>query len=112
MKSSWGSQIVKGFSADKKTKTRVVQVTAHSRKLPLSSSNISNQRNQTSVVSNSRIKRSLIGDLGCSINATQVHPQTVENKSSVGSSEELFLEIDHLRNLLQESKDMDVNLQA
>ncbi|KAL6546257.1 hypothetical protein OROMI_021978 [Orobanche minor] len=112
MKSSWGSQIVKGFSADKKTKTRVVQVTAHSKKLPLTSSDISNQRNQTLVASNSRIKRSLIGDLACSINATQVHPQIVQTKSSVGSSEDLFLEIDHLRNLLQESKDREVNLQA
>ncbi|KAK6150187.1 hypothetical protein DH2020_017712 [Rehmannia glutinosa] len=105
MKSSWGSHIVKGFSADKKTKTRVVQVTAQSKKLPLN----------TSDISNSRIKRSLIGDLSCSINATQVHPQAVQTQNktkALGSSEDLFLEIDHLRNLLQESKDREINLQA
>ncbi|KAL8033874.1 hypothetical protein ABFX02_13G184500 [Erythranthe guttata] len=116
MKSSWGSNIVKGFSAaDKKTKTRVLQTTAHSKKLlPLNNSDTANQKNQLAV-SNSRIKRSLISDLSCSINATQVHPQSVQSQSKakpLGSSEDLFLEIDHLRNLLQESKDRELNLQA
>ncbi|KAL2244565.1 protein CHUP1, chloroplastic-like [Sesamum indicum] len=115
MKSSWGSHIVKGFSAaDKKSKTRVLQATAQSKKLPLNNSDTSNQKNQP-LVSNSRIKRSLIGDLSCSINATQVHPQTVQSQNKTkpsGSSEDLFLEIDHLRNLLQESKDRELSLQA
>ncbi|KAL0442367.1 UNVERIFIED_CONTAM: protein CHUP1, chloroplastic [Sesamum latifolium] len=115
MKSSWGSHIVKGFSAaDKKTKTRVLQATAQSKKLPLNNSDTSNQKNQP-LVSNSRIKRSLIGDLSCSINAIQVHPQTVQSQNKTkpsGSSEDLFLEIDHLRNLLQESKDRELSLQA
>ncbi|KAK4488048.1 hypothetical protein RD792_003790 [Penstemon davidsonii] len=115
MKSSWGSNLVKGFSAaDKKPKTRVLQTTANTKKLPLNSSDIANQRNQQ-VGSNSRIKRSLIGDLSCSVYAKQVHPQKVlqtQNKSKpVGSSEDLFLEIDHLRNLLQESKDRELKLQ-
>ncbi|KAL3616776.1 hypothetical protein CASFOL_039170 [Castilleja foliolosa] len=107
MKSSWGSQIVKGFSAaDKKTKTRVVHVTAaQTKKLPLDLP--PTQKNPQSV-SNSRIKRSLIGDLSCSVTATQVHPQA-QNKSK--SSEDLFHEIDHLRNLLQESRDREVILQ-
>lgn len=115
MKSSWGSQIVKGFSAaDKKTKTRVLQATAHVKKLPLNTSDNANTKNQP-LVSNSRIKRSLIADLSCSINATQVHPQGVHGHSktkSIGASEDLFHEIDHLRNLLQESKDRELSLQA
>ncbi|XP_073058455.1 protein CHUP1, chloroplastic-like [Primulina eburnea] len=113
MKSSWGSHIVKGFSAaDKKTKTRVLQTTANINKLPFDDA--TNQKNQPPVP-NSRIKRSLIGDLSCSIYPTQVHPQAVEiqkKKNSIGSSEDLFLEIDHLRNMLQESKDRELKLQA
>ncbi|KAG8385156.1 hypothetical protein BUALT_Bualt03G0012400 [Buddleja alternifolia] len=115
MKSSWGSHIVKGFSAaEKKTKTRVLQTTANTKKLPLNNSDIANQKNQI-VVPNSRTKRSLIGDLSCSVTAIQVHPQTVhtQNKTkSIGGSEDLFLEIDHLRNLLQESKDRELKLQS
>ncbi|KAL8513034.1 hypothetical protein ACS0TY_019281 [Phlomoides rotata] len=117
MKSSWGSHIVKGFSAaaEKKTKTRVLQATAaQPKRAPLNNIDITNQKNQT-VVSNSRIKRSLIGDLSCSINAKQVHPQAVQTQSKtkpIGSSEDLYLEIDHLRNLLQESKDRELSLQA
>lgn len=113
MKSSWGSHIVKGFSAaDKKTRTRVLQTTAQTKKLPPTTGNsdIANQKNQP-MVSNSRIKRSLIADLTCSINATQVHPQTVQSQNKT-KSEDLFLEIDHLRNLLQESKDRELSLQA
>lgn len=109
------SSIVKGFSAaDKKTKTRVLQTTAQVKKPPLNASDSSNAKNQPGVP-NSRIKRSLIADLTCSINATQVHPQAVLGHSKVkpvGSSEDLFHEIDHLRNLLQESKDRELSLQA
>ncbi|GFQ04458.1 protein chup1 chloroplastic [Phtheirospermum japonicum] len=113
MKSSWGSQIVKGFSAaDKKTKTRVVHVTAQTKKLPLTTSDLPSTQKNPPSVSNSRIKRSLIGDLSCSITATQVHPQAQnKTKSLLSSSEDLFHEIDHLRNLLQESKDREVILQ-
>ncbi|XP_051125685.1 protein CHUP1, chloroplastic-like [Andrographis paniculata] len=117
MKSSWGSHIVKGFSAaDRKTKTRVLQNTAHVvKKPPITNSDAAaHQKNQTTV-SNSRTKRSLIGDLACSINAAQVHPQAVQshNKTkSINSSQDLFQEIDHLRSLLQESKDRELKLQA
>ncbi|KAL2474138.1 protein CHUP1 [Forsythia ovata] len=114
VKSSWGSHIVKGFTAaEKKTKTKV-QTTTQGQKLPLTGSGVGNQKNQ-SVVSQSRIKRSLIGDLSCSIYATQVHPHTVNGNTktkSLGGSQDLFLEIDHLRNLLQESKDREFKLQA
>ncbi|RVW15470.1 hypothetical protein CK203_094704 [Vitis vinifera] len=63
--SSWGSHIVKGFSADKKNK---LQTTAAAKKVPLTSSDIVNQKNPL-VTSHSRVKRSLIGDLSCSVNA-------------------------------------------
>lgn len=103
-KSSWGSQIVKGFSGEKKTKT---QSSAQGKKLPLTSSNVSNQKNSFGV-SHSRVKRALIGDLSCSINAIQVHPHTFHQ----GNSKDLFLEIDQLRKLLQESKEREFKLQA
>nr|GMD07990.1 protein CHUP1, chloroplastic-like [Ipomoea batatas] len=96
VKSSWGSQIVKGLSGEKKTKT---QITVQSKKIPLASSDIVN--------SQSRAKRSLMGDLSCSVTATQVHPQ--RTKSS--GSRDLFLEIDHLRSLLQESKESKMKLE-
>ncbi|CAI9773325.1 unnamed protein product [Fraxinus pennsylvanica] len=112
-KSSWGSHIVKGFTAaERKTKNKV-QTTTQGQKLPLAGSSVGNQKNQ-SAVSQSRIKRSLIGDLSCSIYATQVHPHTVNGNTktkSLGGSQDLFLEIDHLRNLLQESKDRESKLQ-
>nr|GMD06385.1 protein CHUP1, chloroplastic-like [Ipomoea batatas] len=96
VKSSWGSQIVKGLSGEKKTKT---QITVQSKKIPLASSDIVN--------SQSRAKRSLMGDLSCSVTPTQVHPQ--RTKSS--GSRDLFLEIDHLRSLLQESKESKMKLE-
>lgn len=104
-KSSWGSQIVKGFSGEKKTKT---QSSAQGKKLPLTNSNVSNQKNSFGGVSHSRVKRALIGDLSCSINAIQVHPHTFHQ----GNSKDLFLEIDQLRKLLQESKEREFKLQA
>lgn len=103
-KSSWGSQIVKGFSGEKKSK---LQNSSQGKKLPLTSSNIVNQKN-SSGLSHSRVKRSLIGDLSCSISATQVHPHTFNQ----GGSRDLFLELDHLRRLLQESKEREFKLQA
>ncbi|XP_022892487.1 protein CHUP1, chloroplastic-like [Olea europaea var. sylvestris] len=114
-KSSWGSHIVKGFTAaEKKTKNKV-QTTTQGQKLQLAgSAGVGNQKNQ-SAASQSRIKRSLIGDLSCSIYATQIHPHTVNGNTktkSLGGSQDLFLEIDHLRSLLQDSKDRESKLQA
>ncbi|XP_019178932.1 PREDICTED: protein CHUP1, chloroplastic-like isoform X1 [Ipomoea nil] len=100
VKSSWGSQIVKGLSGEKKTKT---QITAQSKKIPLASSDIVNAQ--------SRAKRSLMGDLSCSVTSTQVHPQTGQRTKSSGSRD-LFLEIDHLRSLLQESKESKMKLES
>lgn len=109
MKSSWGSNLVKGFSAaDKKTKTRVLQTTVNPKKPPVITSE---QKSHQPLVSNSRTKRSLIGDLSCSMYATQVHPQS-KVKPLGGYSEDLFQEIDHLRTQLQESKDREVKLQG
>ncbi|XVF23049.1 hypothetical protein REPUB_Repub13aG0004400 [Reevesia pubescens] len=102
-KSSWGSHIVKGFTADKKTKVQTI--TVQTKKLPLSNSQVQNQNNP-SLSSHSRVKRSLITDLSCPINATQVHP-----RQSSGSRD-LFIELDHLRSLLHESKEREFKLQA
>ncbi|KAL8109791.1 protein CHUP1, chloroplastic-like [Apium graveolens] len=103
-RSSWGSNIVKGFSGDKKTK---VQTLAQSKKVPLSDN--SNQKNVL-VSSQVRVKRSLIGDLSCSVTPTQVHPQF--NKTTSSGSRDLYLELDHLRGWLQESKEREIHLQA
>lgn len=105
--SSWGSHIVKGFSADKKNKP---QAAAAAKKAPLTSSDIVNQKNPL-LTSQSRVKRSLIGDLSCSVTAAQVHPQAY-NSNRTKSSRDLFLELDHLRSLLQESKEREFKLQA
>lgn len=107
VKSSWGSHIVKGFSGEKKSKLQ----TAQSKQVPLASSNVGSQKNPFGI-SHSRVKRSLIGDLSCSINATQVHPHTLNTNKSSPGSRDLFLELDHLRSLLQESKDREFKLQA
>lgn len=106
--SSWGSHIVKGLTADKKTK--VLTTTVHTKKVPLSGSEVSNQKNQ-SAVSHSRVKRSLIGDLSCSANSAQVYPQLQQTHRRQGSRD-LFVELDHLRGLLQESKERESKLQA
>ncbi|XVF86113.1 hypothetical protein PTKIN_Ptkin18bG0014900 [Pterospermum kingtungense] len=86
LKSSWGSQIVKGFTgtADKKNKVQI--------KKPPNPS-----------VSHSRVKRSLITDLSCS---TQVHPQHYQ------THRDLFIELDHVRTLLQESKERELKSNA
>lgn len=109
-RSSWGSQIVKGFSADKKTKSQTTTVAA--KKMPLTSSDIPNQKTPF-LLSHSRAKRSLGCDLSCSANATQVHPNPIpNNRKSISGSRDLFLELDHLRSLLQESKEREFKLQA
>lgn len=106
--SSWGSHIVKGLTADKKTK--VLTTTVHTKKVPLSGSDVANQKNQ-SAVSHSRVKRSLIGDLSCSANSAQVYPQLQQTHRRQGSRD-LFVELDHLRGLLQESKERECKLQG
>ncbi|KAK6916907.1 hypothetical protein RJ641_017658 [Dillenia turbinata] len=90
--SSWGSHIVKGFSAEKKTRSESDNTLPPFKK----------QQPLTASQSQSRVKRSLMSDLSCSVNAIQVHPH----------SRDLFLEIDHLRNLLRDSKERELELQA
>ncbi|KAE7996016.1 hypothetical protein FH972_000765 [Carpinus fangiana] len=104
----WGSQIVKGFSADKKAQAQ--QATVQTKKQPLTGSDGANQKNPF-VPSHSRVKRSLIGDLSCSVNPSQVHPQAYQTHRRQ-SSRDLFIELDHLRSLLQESKEREFKLQA
>ncbi|KAK4347440.1 hypothetical protein RND71_033779 [Anisodus tanguticus] len=105
VRSSWGSQIVKGFSGERKTK---LHTTIHAKK----ETENSNQKN-SSGLPQSRVKRSLMGDLSCSATSTQVHPQTVNiHRTKSTGSRDLFNEIDHLRSLLQESKGRELKLQA
>ncbi|XP_043697101.1 protein CHUP1, chloroplastic-like isoform X2 [Telopea speciosissima] len=106
--SAWGSHIVKGFSGEKKSR---VQGVIPSKKPPLTSSENSNQRNPSSVPNQSRVKRSLIGDLPCTANPAQVHPHAY-NSHRTRSSSDLFLELDHLRSLLRESKERELKLQG
>lgn len=104
-RSSWGSNIVKGFSAEKKTKPSQTSAVPTKKPPPppplLVSSNVTNLKNPLVPSSHSRVKRSLIGDLSCS--ASQVYPQ---------GSRDLLLELDHLRRLLHESKEREVLLQS
>ncbi|PWA53605.1 pumilio 23 [Artemisia annua] len=100
-RSIWGSNIVKGFSADKKVKP---QVTKKTQQQEVKIVNVANTKNPS--VSN-RAKRSLIGDLSCS---THVHPQGFNKSGSFSGSRDLFAELDQLRNLLQESKDREAKL--
>lgn len=108
LRSSWGSHIVKGFTADKKTKAQTTAVT--SKKLPLANSDTATLKNP----SHSRVKRSLAADLSCSLTATQVHPHAypATHRRQSSGSRDLFLELDHLRSLLQESKEREFKLQA
>ncbi|RWR85779.1 protein CHUP1, chloroplastic-like protein [Cinnamomum micranthum f. kanehirae] len=106
---AWGSNIVKGFTTEKKTKQ---QFTIPNKKLPLTSSEVSNQKNQL-ISYHTRVKRSLIGDFPCSANVAQVHPHVLDcQRSKSSSSRDLFLELDHLRSLLRESKERELKLQA
>ncbi|XP_047158361.1 protein CHUP1, chloroplastic-like [Vigna umbellata] len=111
----WGAHIVKGFSADKKAKPFATK------KQTLTSSTatsenvvVANQKSNGSnpfVPSHSRVKRSLIGDLSCSINPAQVHPHAFPTHRRQ-SSTDLFTELDHMRGLLQESKERECKLNA
>lgn len=106
--SSWGSHIVKGFSStDKKIKS---QSNLQPKKAPLASSDLANQKEKF-VPSHSRIKRSLIGDLACPANPAQVHPQIYQTHHRRQSSRDLFVELDQLRSLLNESKQREFELQ-
>ncbi|MFS7905431.1 putative protein CHUP1 [Helianthus anomalus] len=106
-RSIWGSNIVKGFAAEKKTRSQQVTKKSH-----LTVASTTNSRNP--LVPN-RAKQSLIGDLSCSATATQVHPQGFNRSSSSSSSSsdsrDLFAELDQLRTLLQESRDGEAKLQ-
>ncbi|CAL5206186.1 unnamed protein product [Lathyrus oleraceus] len=97
----WGAHIVKGFSADKKTKQQS--------SLPTKKTTTSDNANQKNpfVPPHSRAKRSLMGDLSCS----QVHPHAFPTHRRQ-SSTDLFTELDHMRNLLQESKERESKLNA
>ncbi|KAI3511100.1 hypothetical protein L1887_18244 [Cichorium endivia] len=116
-RSIWGSNIVKGFSNDKKTRSQ--QVTKKSQQQPVTTVSTTNSKNPFAA---NRAKRSLIGDLSCSVTATQVHPQGIHNQcdqnqrlyksSSSSGSRDLFAEIDQLRSLLQASKDREAKLQG
>ncbi|XP_044508715.1 protein CHUP1, chloroplastic-like [Mangifera indica] len=109
-RSSWGSNIVKGFTADKRNKLQNTVVM--SKKLPLSNSDVASQ-NGSIVSSHSRVKRSLIGDLSCSVNPAQIHPHSYQtHRRQSSGSRDLFLELDSLRSLLQESKEREFKLQA
>ncbi|XVE91064.1 hypothetical protein DITRI_Ditri20bG0126100 [Diplodiscus trichospermus] len=112
-KSSWGSHLVKGFTADKKKKVQTITV-QNNNKLPSTNSDfaVANQRNP-SLPSHSRVKRSLITDLSCSVNPSQVHPQVYQtHRRQSSGSRDLFIELDHVRSLLQESKEREFKLQA
>lgn len=107
--SSWGSQIVKGFVTDKKSKS---QVSIPNKKQPVASLEVSSQKNQCTAYQ-SRAKRSLIGEFPCSANAAQVHPHALDNhRLRSPSSHDLFIELDHLRSLLRDSKDRELALQS
>ncbi|KAE8669913.1 peroxisome bioproteinsis protein 7 [Hibiscus syriacus] len=113
-KSSWGSHIVKGFTGTADKKTKVQTITVQTKKPPLSNSDLPNTNQNNPVLhSHSRVKRSLITDLSCSVNATQVHPQLYQtHRRQSSGSRDLFIELDHVRTLLQESKEREFKLQA
>ncbi|XP_006659088.1 protein CHUP1, chloroplastic-like [Oryza brachyantha] len=108
--SSWGSQIVKGFTADKKTKKTAA---AGSKKPPLASvENVVNTNNQQ-IPYHSRVKRSLMGDFPCSPAGAQVHPHVFDcHGIRSPASHDLFLELDHLREQLRESKERELVSQS
>ncbi|KAI3943906.1 hypothetical protein MKX01_002436 [Papaver californicum] len=112
--SSWGSQIVKGFSADKKTKTATTTTTIPARRLPLSTSTNRNNTTTLPPAYQSRAKRSILGEFTCSAHPSQVYPadSSSNRPSSTKGSHDLFLELDHLRTLLKESKERELNLQS
>lgn len=110
-KSSWGSHIVKGFTGTADKKTKVQTITVQTKKPPVSNADV--PTTNPSLHSHSRVKRSLISDLSCSVNATQVHPQAYPtHRRQSSGSRDLFIELDHVRSLLQDSKEREIKLQA
>lgn len=110
----WGAHIVKGFSADKKTKPQSTILTKKQQTLTSSTttSDVGNQQKNPFVNgANSRVKRSLMGDLSCSMSGAQVHPHAFPTHRRQ-SSTDLFTELDHMRSLLQESKERESKLHA
>lgn len=106
--SSWGSQIVKGFVTDKKSK---LQAIVPIMKPALNSAEDHNHNNQL-LMHHPRVKRSLIGDFPCSAAASQVHPHAFDcQRVRSPSSNDLFTELDQLRSLLRASKDRELGLQ-
>ncbi|THU67789.1 hypothetical protein C4D60_Mb05t28390 [Musa balbisiana] len=107
--SSWGSHFVKGFTTDKKSKQ---QTSIANKKQSIASSDVSSQKSH-SVSYHSRVRRSLVGDLPCSANAAQVHPHVIDShRITSAASHDLFLELDHLRELLRDAKDRESTLQS
>ncbi|AES59257.1 hypothetical protein MtrunA17_Chr1g0151531 [Medicago truncatula] len=103
----WGAHIVKGFSADKKTKQLPTKKQQNTTTITTSDV-VTNQKNVNPFVPpHSRVKRSLMGDLSCS----QVHPHAFPTHRRQ-SSTDLFTELDHMRSLLQESKEREAKLNA
>ncbi|MBA0723214.1 hypothetical protein Golax_003816 [Gossypium laxum] len=110
-KSSWGSHIVKGFTGTADKKTKVQTITVQTKKPPVSNTDV--LTTNPSLHSHSRVKRSLISDLSCSVSATQVHPQVYPtHRRQSSGSRDLFIELDHVRSLLQDSKERELKLQA
>ncbi|PPD96980.1 hypothetical protein GOBAR_DD05989 [Gossypium barbadense] len=110
-KSSWGSHIVKGFTGTADKKTKVQTITVQTKKPPISNTDV--PTTNPSLHSHSRVKRSLISDLSCSVSATQVHPQVYPtHRRQSSGSRDLFIELDHVRSLLQDSKERELKLQA
>lgn len=86
--SIWGSNIVKGLSGSGDRKSKIQSTTMN--KL------IDGKPN-----SKVKLKRGgIISDLSCSVTGTQIHP----HGSSMNKSQDLFVEIENLRALLNESK--------
>lgn len=119
--SSWGSQIVKGFVSDKKSKNRAPLPTLGKKPPPVpcnDNSNSNSSSNQTSRTApllpyQSRVKRSLVGDFPCNVNTSQVHPQGYDsNLLRSPASREIFAELDHLREQLRESKERELALKC
>lgn len=107
--SSWGSHFVKGFTTEKKTKQ---QTSILNKKQSAVNVEISSQKSHH-VSYHSRVKRSLVGDFPYSANVAQVHPHVCDsNRTTSTSSHDLFLELDHLRELLRESKERESALQS
>ncbi|KAF6147309.1 hypothetical protein GIB67_009792 [Kingdonia uniflora] len=93
--STWGSNIVKGFSIEKKG----TPTSSNNKKLlvPLSNSDVANRAKRSQVYPNESSQQR-----GTKFSSSA--------SSSLSSSRDLFLELDHLRDLLRESKERELKL--